>query len=247
LWHETFTKDDVTIVIDRDDPFLEYAVANAGHVLRVSFSGRRHPDAATCPNCAAILDWSKGDYLCPCGLGTLFPDIRADKRLDGPQRNTVLVIEAARLMGAEILANEAQDLIAKSPDRIYDFVIANKSVPTHLAKNPESWRQALGDVTADQVVLSVNARGIDGRDTSWLWDIDYSALLGKQVVCTGERRLDVAYRLSVQGIDVSVASSFSKAVEAFSTGPLQAIVSYTAFQDLLSDDLGINQSKSGSR
>ena len=247
LWHETFTKDDVTIVIDRDDPFLEYAVANAGHVLRVSFSGRRHPDAATCPNCAAILDWSKGDYLCPCGLGTQFPDIRADKRLDGPQRNTVLVIEAARLMGAEILANEAQDLISKSPDRIYDFVIGNKSVPTHLAKNPESWRQALGDVTADQVVLSVNARGIDGRDTSWLWDIDYSALLGKQVVCTGERRLDVAYRLSVQGIDVSVASSFSKAVEAFSTGPLQAIVSYTAFQDLLSDDLGINQSKSGTR
>ena len=245
LWHEAFTRDDVTIVIDRDDPFLEYATANAGHVIRVSFSGRRHPDAATCPNCSAILDWSSGDYSCPCGLGTQFPDVRADKKLDGPQRNTVLVIEAARLMGAEILADEAQELINQSPDRIHEFVIADKKVATHLAKNPESWRQALRDVSADQVVLSVNARGVDGRDTSWLWDIDYSGLRGKKVVCTGERRLDIAYRLSVQGIDVLVAPSFSNAVESFPTGPLQAIVSYTAFQDLLVSDLGI--SKSGSR
>jgi hypothetical protein len=244
LWHETFTKDDVTIVIDRDDPFLEYAAANAGHVIRASFSGRRHPDAATCPNCAAILDWSKEDYSCPCGLGTQFPDIRADKRLNGPQRNTVLVIEAARLMGAEISVAEADDLINSAPDRIHDFLVAGKKVPTHLANNPESWRQAWGDVATDQVVLSVNARGIDGRDTSWLWDIDYASLRGKKVVCTGERRLDIAYRLSVQGIDVSIASNFGQAVQSFPDGPVQAIASYTAFQDLLATDLGIHRSGS---
>ena len=244
LWHETFTKDDVTIVIDRDDPFLEYSVANAGHVIRTTFGGRRHPDAATCPSCAAILDWSTGDYLCPCGLGSKLPDVRADKRLNGPQRNTVLVIEAARLMGAEILADEAEDLINRSPDRIYDFSSAGQTISTHLAKNPESWRQALGEVTSDQVILSVNARGIDGRDTSWLWDIDYSKLLGKKVVCTGERRLDIAYRLSVQGIDVSVASSFAEAAETLENEPIQAIVSYTAFQDLLAADLGTSKGNS---
>lgn len=240
LWHQAFTKDDVTFVIDRDDPFLEHAVSQAGHVIRVSFSGRRHPDSATCPNCSAILDWSTDDYSCHCGLGSRLPDVRSDKRLNGPQRNTVLVVEAARLMGAEILVDDAAELIRKSPDRIHEFSVAETKVSTHLAKNPESWRQALGDVTADQIVLSVNARGIDGRDTSWLWDIDYSQLLGKRVVCTGERRLDVAYRLSVQGIDVSVASSFAQAVQEFSVAPIQAIVSYTAFQDLLALELGIN-------
>ena len=247
LWHKTFTQDDVTIVIDRDDPFLEYAVANAGHVIRVSFNGRRHPDAATCPNCAAILDWSTGDYSCPCGLGAQLPDVRADKRLNGPQRNAVLVIEAARLMGAEILADEAQELIGKSPDRIHEFSVPGRKVPTHLAKNPESWRQALGDITAGQVVLSVNARGIDGRDTSWLWDIDYSKLLGGKVICTGERRLDIAYRLSVQGIDVSVASGFAEAVAVCSDQPIQAIVSYTAFQDLLAAEMGNSKGKSGAQ
>jgi UDP-N-acetylmuramyl tripeptide synthase len=244
LWHQAFTKDDVTFVIDRDDPFLEYSVANAGHVIRISFSGRRHPDAATCPNCAAILDWSTGDYVCPCGLGSRLPDVRADKRLNGPQRNAVLVIEAARLMGAEILAEEAEALIKNSPDRIYEFSADGKQVSTHLAKNPESWRQALGDIATDQVVLSVNARGIDGRDTSWLWDIDYSKLLGKKVVCTGERRLDIAYRLSVQGIDVSVASSFAEAAATFTDQPIQAVVSYTAFQDLLAAELGISKGNS---
>lgn len=243
LWHQAFTKDDVTFVIDRDDPFLEHAVSQAGHVIRVSFNGRRHPDAATCPNCSAILDWSTGDYSCSCGLGSSLPDVRSDKRLDGPQRNTVLVIEAARLMGAEILADDAAKLIKKAPDRIHDFTVNGKSVSTHLAKNPESWRQALGDVVADQIVLSVNARGIDGRDTSWLWDIDYSQLLGKRVICTGERRLDVAYRLSVQGIDVTVASSFAQAVQEFSGAPIQAIVSYTAYQDLLALELGISIGK----
>jgi UDP-N-acetylmuramyl tripeptide synthase len=243
LWHQAFTKDDVTFVIDRDDPFLEHAVSQAGHVIRVSFSGRRHPDAATCPNCSAILDWSSDDYSCHCGLGSRLPDVRSDKRLDGPQRNTVLVIEAARLMGAEILADDAAELIKKSPDRIHEFSITGKVVSTHLAKNPESWRQALGDVTADQIVLSVNARGIDGRDTSWLWDIDYSQLLGKRVICTGERRLDIAYRLSVQGIDVTVAPSFAQAVQEFSAAPIQAIVSYTAYQDLLALELGISTGK----
>jgi len=150
-------------------------------------------------------------------------------------------------MGAEILADEAQLLIKESPDRVHEFSADGKRVSTHLAKNPESWRQALGEIVADQVVLSVNARGIDGRDTSWLWDIDYSQLIGKRVVCTGERRLDVAYRLNVQGIDVSVASDFTQAVKGFATEPIQAIVSYTAFQDLLTAELGLSKGKAGSR
>jgi UDP-N-acetylmuramyl tripeptide synthase len=247
LWHSAFSTDDVTFVIDRDDPFLEHAVSKAGHVIRVSFNGRRHPDAATCPNCAAILDWTADDYSCSCGLGTKLPDVRSDKRLNGPQRNTALIIEAARLMGAEILANDAAELIKQSPDRIHEFSASGKKVSTHLAKNPESWRQALNNVEANQIVLSVNARGIDGRDTSWLWDIDYSNLCGKKVICTGERRLDVAYRLSVQGIDVSVASSFAQAVEEFSSEPIQAIVSYTAYQDLLAAELGLVTGKGGAK
>jgi hypothetical protein len=51
----------------------------------------------------------------------------------------------------------------------------------------------------------------------------------------------------VQGIDVYVAESFADAVESFSDQPIQAIASYTAFQDLLTADLGGNKGKSGAK
>jgi hypothetical protein len=47
----------------------------------------------------------------------------------------------------------------------------------------------------------------------------------------------------VQGIDVTVAPSFTQAVQEFSGAPIQAIVSYTAYQDLLAMELGISVGK----
>lgn len=245
LWHNTFVHDDVTFIIDRDDPFLEYAVNQAGHVVRVTFGGRRHPDAATCPSCSKLLDWSTGDYRCSCGLGSALAMIRADKNLRGPGRNAVLAIEAARLMGAEISVQAAAEITADAPDRVSTFVINNQDIPTRLAKNPESWREALASVTAKTVILNINARGIDGRDTSWLWDVDYSALIGKNVICTGDRCLDVAYRVHVQGAQVQVAGSMHEAVELAATTDVEAIASYTAFQDLAASEMGIHQVSGG--
>lgn len=239
LWHNIFDRDDVTLIIDRDDPFLEYAASNAGHVVRVTFGGRRHPDAATCPNCAAILDWTLGDYHCSCGLGSAVAQVRADKRLTGPGRNSILAIEAARLMGAVVPVEVQEELTANPPDRTSDFKVHGRTVTTRLAKNPESWRVGLNAVTAPQIILALNARGIDGRDTSWLWDIDYSPLKGKKVICIGERKLDIAYRLSVQGIDVTTADSFESAVSSCDSAPIEGIASYTAYQDLASSALGI--------
>jgi UDP-N-acetylmuramyl tripeptide synthase len=245
LWHKTFVHDDVTLVIDRDDPFLEFAASQAGHVLRVTFGGRKHADAATCPQCSQLLDWSSGDYKCSCGLGSALPQIRADRNLRGPARNSVLAIEAARLMGAEISVDVASEMTQDAPDRVTTFAIAGQEVPTRLAKNPESWREALAAVSSPSIVLAINARGIDGRDTSWLWDVDYSPLLDKKVVCTGDRRLDIAYRLHVQGCDVQVAGTMQEAVELAGASNIEAIASYTAFQDLNAAQLGIRQVSGG--
>jgi hypothetical protein len=192
-----------------------------------------------------LIDWSKADYLCSCGLGVQAAQIRADQRLSGPGRNAVLAIEAARLMGAVVPVNVQADLTDSAPDRVSTFTVASRNVDTRLAKNPESWRECLSQITAPQVILSVNARGIDGRDTSWIWDVDYSSLQGVQVVCTGERRRDVAYRLSVQGIDVNVADDFAAAVATLDLRPIEAIASYTAFQDLAAIGLGLTKAVTG--
>ena len=52
------------------------------------------------------------------------------------------------------------------------------------------------------VLLSVNAQGPDGRDTSWLWDVDYRVLRGRPVFVAGERRIDLAVRLEADQVRV---------------------------------------------
>jgi UDP-N-acetylmuramyl tripeptide synthase len=247
LWQKTFNREDVTLIIDRDDPFLEFAVMDAGHVIRVTFGGRRHPDAATCPNCSTILDWTLGDYQCKCGLGSKLAQVRGGKGLTGPSRNAILAIEAARLMGAIVPVEYQNELTANPPDRTQVFNIAGRTIETRLAKNPESWRVGLTALAAPQIILALNARGIDGLDTSWLWDINYTELLGKDVICVGERKLDIAYRLSVQGIQVKTADSFAQAVSQFDNRSIEAIASYTAFQDLITSDLGISAKRGVTR
>jgi UDP-N-acetylmuramyl tripeptide synthase len=234
-WRQAFAIDDLTFVIDRDDPFLEYAVRDAGHVLRVTFGGRRHLDCATCPECSQLIDWTTGDYRCECGLGTELAQVRGASSLGGPARNAILAVEAARLMGAVIPVEEVAHLTEHAPDRVSEFVFGQTAIPTRLAKNPESWRVAIASSPAPCLILAVNARGIDGRDTSWLWDIDFEALAERKIVATGERAADVAYRLHVAGAQVKLAPDFATAVAVAHDWnmdePIGAIASYTAFQD----------------
>jgi hypothetical protein len=102
-----------------------------------------------------------------------------------------------------------------------------------LTKNPASWREALSGVTGEEVILILNAREVDGIDTSWLWDVSFAGLAGKRVVVTGERGMDLAYRLHVQGIENTLVDDFESAAALF-TGPVEVLAAYTAFFKLVS-------------
>jgi hypothetical protein len=82
------------------------------------------------------------------------------------------------------------------------------------------------------VILSVNARGADGTDTSWLWDVDYTRLAGHPIMVIGDRRLDLAVRLEVAGLDFRVCESVDEAVQSAPPGRIELIANYTAFQDV---------------
>ena len=66
----------------------------------------------------------------------------------------------------------------------------------------------------------------------------------KTVVCTGDRRLDLAYRLQVQGVEVRVEPTVQHAVAGLQE-PLEVIASYTAYQDLAAAQMGIRQVSGG--
>ena len=68
-----------------------------------------------------------------------------------------------------------------------------------LAKNPAGWVEMLEllDSEPDRpVIIDFNSRTADGRDPSWLWDVPFERLRGRQVLVTGERREDVGVRLA---------------------------------------------------
>jgi UDP-N-acetylmuramyl tripeptide synthase len=103
-----------------------------------------------------------------------------------------------------------------------------------LAKNPAGWLEAL-DVLAPPpapVLLAVNAQGPDGRDTSWLWDVDFRRLRDRTVLVGGERKLDLAVRLEADEVPFRLVNDIDEAVDAVMPGSrnLEVLANYTAFQ-----------------
>ena len=45
-------------------------------------------------------------------------------------------------------------------------------------------------------MLAIDSAAADGRDVSWLWDVDYEQLAGRTVIATGPRAQDLAVRLA---------------------------------------------------
>ncbi|MGH2454058.1 MAG: MurT ligase domain-containing protein [bacterium] len=76
-----------------------------------------------------------------------------------------------------------------------------------LAKNPAGFNEVLRTVTAAGEpivgVIAINDRIADGRDISWLWDVDFELLAGRAraVVLTGLRAPEMAVRLKYAGLD----------------------------------------------
>jgi UDP-N-acetylmuramyl tripeptide synthase len=101
-----------------------------------------------------------------------------------------------------------------------------------LAKNPSSWLEAFDMADVAPTLLSINARDPDGLDTSWLFDVDFAPLRGRQVMITGDRAYDLAVRLQVNGVPFSHVRTFREAVAAAPAGRLEVIANYTAFQDI---------------
>jgi UDP-N-acetylmuramyl tripeptide synthase len=228
-WHEACTKaSEATFVIDVDDPFLNYATKDAQRVIRISFGGARHPDGAVCPSCGAYLNWAGGMYDCECGL----TNKSADKKLasgSAAYRNATLANIAGELIGAQPISID-EAALERSVVNDYSGVKAT----LRLTKNPASWTEALSGVKTEDVILVLNARQVDGIDTSWLWDVSFAGLKDKRVIVTGERALDMAYRLHVEGIESIVVETFDKAIKEFPRGShVSVLAAYTAFFGLV--------------
>jgi lipid II isoglutaminyl synthase (glutamine-hydrolysing) len=89
-----------------------------------------------------------------------------------------------------------------------------------LVKNPAGFRQTLRtlDTTAaDAIVVVINDDYADGRDVSWLWDVDFARLGDHpaRISTSGTRAADMAVRLRYDDVaSTEVEPDPEKAVRA---------------------------------
>ena len=99
-----------------------------------------------------------------------------------------------------------------------------------LAKNPAGWAGMSSMMTEPRPLLVIiNAREADGRDTSWLWDVPFEQFTGRQVVASGERAADLGVRLSYAGVDHQTVADPLAALAALPPGEIDVVANYNAF------------------
>ena len=227
-WHVECTEASNTVfVADIDDPFINYAVANATNVVRVSFGGRPHPDGAVCPRCGSYLKWKSGNYSCTCGVTNKISD-RKFKKGSAAMRNAILANVVGEVLDAKPMKFKESEL-----ERTISKAFGDKTAHFRLTKNPASWTEALQADIKKDVILVLNARQVDGIDTSWLWDLSFAPLKGKRIIVCGERGLDIAYRLHVEGIESTVVDTFDQAIVLTKNKEVSVLSAYTAFFELV--------------
>jgi UDP-N-acetylmuramyl tripeptide synthase len=81
------------------------------------------------------------------------------------------------------------------------------SLTLQLVKNPIGFRVAMDVRPKDPALIIINDDFADGRDVSWLWDVDVARLASRKAIyCAGTRAYDMAVRLKYADI-VSVKTS----------------------------------------
>jgi UDP-N-acetylmuramyl tripeptide synthase len=124
-------------------------------------------------------------------------------RAEGPHNAQNAAGAAALALTFDLDSNAvAAGLALVSPafGRGQRFTVDGRQVVLQLVKNPAGFRQTLRtlDGTAvEAVVIVINDDYADGRDVSWLWDVDFTALAAHpaRMSTSGTRAVDMALRL----------------------------------------------------
>ena len=194
----------------RCSTMLEYAYRQYGQL-----------GAFSCPTCGferPALEYAAENVR--LGLEGLSFDVR-DERISAPYTGAYMVYNLLATAAAADLAGCPSPSLQKAIDsfdpqngRLQTFDISGRRVLLNLAKNPTGFNQNLKIVAQDPgnkvVAFFVNDKEGDGRDVSWLWDIDFEELADDAghltVFAGGLRANDMQVRLKYAGIDARVVA-----------------------------------------
>ncbi len=243
---------ETTIVANCDDVLVTSAAIDAPKLVWVGAGRRWTGDSTACPRCDGRIETGKDHWSCACGLARPEPawtvdgdlvrtpggrQVDLDLRLPGAanRANAAFALAAAHRLGVPPHTAAARlRTITDIGGRYRTVRRSRHSVRLMLAKNPAGWGETLRVLDEDTpVVVAVNAQEADGRDLSWLWDVHFERLRGRQVVVTGERGADLSVRLCYAEVAHWAEPDPVAAIDALPPGGVELVANYTAFRDLV--------------
>ncbi len=124
--------------------------------------------------------------------------------------------------------------------RLQHFVVDGREVVLNLAKNPTGFNQNISLLLQDErdkaAFFVINDDFNDGKDISWIWDVDFERLAGSpeslRVVCGGHRANDVQVRLKYAGVSAALGTTVADVLRQVSDlpedRPLYVLTNYSA-------------------
>lgn len=252
-WATMFEGTSSTIIANGCDPHIVRATqtVNQDQVIYVEIASDWHDDANTCPKCGDLLEWDKNSHFISksCRFSTpkeLFkPSFDLENLIndslnipgDWNRKNALLAYRTCIYLGLEdddIFS--AFKLVHEISGRnaIYN-IDDDRTIQLFLAKNPAGWNETLKHLSGSDsaTIFAFNCNIADGKDPSWLYDVDFENANIGDVIVFGQRATDMQVRLEVAQKNVSVVDNLQQAITrtAFAKHA-NLVASYTQFFQL---------------
>lgn len=244
------------VVANADEPLIVWAARDAREVIWVDTESVWHADSVLCPACGATISRRAGTadrsgrWACSgCDLAMppttwrvqgdtiIGPDGTVwEPKLQVPGAfnvsNAACALAAAVELGVDPAAAIAGMRTVTSPaGRFATAQFGTTTARLLLAKNPAGWAEALPIAQTETLVLAIDSVAADGKDVSWLWDVDFEQLAGRTVIASGPRAHDLAVRLLYAEVEHRVEPDLAGALDGH-PDPIDVVATYTPFQKL---------------
>ncbi len=136
----------------------------------------------------------------------------------------------------EVKLFESLQQVSPAFGRGESIIVNGQPIELVLVKNPSGFRLGLQSFKPDgyATMIAINDQYADGRDMSWLWDVDFSSLSAEGVaIVSGVRAYDMALRLQYDEIktkivDTDLEKALDTIISNYPDQPKRIYCTYTA-------------------
>lgn len=235
---------ETTVILNADDAeiaFLGEKIAARGLYFglndsKIFLEKMEHAvDSVYCPSCGQRLNF-RGVYFshlgvwnCPeCGQKRPKPDLTNWPNLANlpgvyNRYNTLAAVLVTKVVGVE--EKEIKKALANFQPafgRQEEIEVEGRKIKILLSKNPAGFNESLRTLKEfpgekKTILLVLNDRIPDGRDVSWIWDVDFEKLADYPdfLVFSGDRTYDIALRLkyAIESQKSKICENLREAIE----------------------------------